>query len=143
MATSKHGSWTILFIGQSIVKRSGEFDIDTARGYQCGGTDFWMQPKFSNLSAIQFTDDNTDNDQVEYRDSSPNGSYDSSVLGDFRQFIDTWDSAHLAVIQANWDAETIPHLEGNGKDLNGKDLPETEEQKITRIGSRPTTYSSH
>ena len=136
MAITKHGSWTVLFGSNTIVKRTGEFDTATARGYICGGTDFWMQSKFSNLSAIQFTDDNNDNDQVEFKDSSPNKPYDASVYGDFKQFIDIWDAKHLFEMQENWDNQTIQHL-------NGVDAPETDEQKIARIGPRPTSYSSY
>ena len=40
---------------------------------------------------------------------------------DMQQFIDKWDAAHLAVLQANWDAD---------------DRDESEK------GPRPTSYSS-
>jgi len=136
---SKHGTWTVVFPDQTIIKRSGEFDVTTAKGYICGGTDFWLQPKFSNLHAIQFTDDNTDNDQVEYKDTSPNGSYDSAVLGDFQQFIDIWDATHLSSLQENWDNDNSqvedPADSGTYRD-------ETAEEKVARLGARPTTYSS-
>jgi hypothetical protein len=125
---SKHGSWTVIFDDNMIIKRTGEFDTATAQGYVCGGTDFWLQAKFSNLHAIQFTDDNTDNDQVEFKDDSQNGSYDATTYGNFSQFIDLWDAAHLAQLQENWDNNNV---EG-----------ETEAEKITRLGARPTTYSS-
>jgi hypothetical protein len=125
---SKHGTWTVIFDDNNIVKRNGEFDTSNAKGYVCGGTDFWNQSKFSNLHAIQFTDDNADNDQVEFKDTSPNGSYDSSVYGDFQQFIDLWDASHLSYLQESWDLDNV---EG-----------ETAEQKITRLGDRPTSYSS-
>jgi len=130
---SKHGTWTVVFPDETIIKRTGEFNINTALGYKCGGTDFWMQSKFSNLHAIQFTDDNLDNDQVEFKDHSPNGTYDSSVYGDFQQFIDLWDAKHLSVLQEDWDNNNVFDAQGN---------QETTEQKITRLGARPTTYTS-
>ena len=129
MAVTKHGTWTVLFGSQTIVKRTGEFDTMTARGYNgVGSTDFWADSKFSGLHAIQFTNDNSDNDQVEFKDNRPNGSYDASVYGDFQQFIDIWDARHLMELQQAWDDNT---LEG-----------ETDEEKITRLGARPTSYSS-
>ena len=136
---SKHGTWTVVFPDQKIIKRTGEFDISTARGYTTGGTDFWLQSKFSNLHAIQFTGIDTDNDQVEYKDISPNGSYNVSILGNFKQFIDLWDAAHLSQLQESWD-------DNNEKveDLAGSAIyrDETKEEKIARLGERPTTYSS-
>lgn len=125
---AKHGTWTVVFDDNLIIKRTGEFGLSTAKGYNAGGTDFWNQAKFSNLNAIQFTDDNTDNDQVEFKDSSPNGSYDSAVYGDFSQFTSLWDSAHLAQLQEDWDNNNV--------------ADETAEEKVTRLGARPTSYSS-
>lgn len=125
---AKHGTWTVIFEDNMVIKKTGEFGVSTAKGYVVGGTDFWLQSKFSNLHAIQFTDDNVDNDQVEFKDNSPNGVYDASVYGDFRQFIDLWDSHHLSVLQENWDNDNV---EG-----------ETSEEKITRLGARPTSYTS-
>ena len=129
MATSKHGTWTVLFGSQTVVKRTGEYDTYTAAGYgSLGATDFWADAKFSGLHAIQFTNDNTDNDQVEFNDGRPNGSYDASIYGDFQQFIDLWDARHLMSLQENWDNNNISS--------------ETEKEKITRLGARPTSYSS-
>jgi hypothetical protein len=132
---SKHGTWTVVFSDQMVIKRTGEFDINTAKGYNCGGTDFWLQPKFSNLHAIQFTDDNIDNDQVEFKDHSPNKIYDTSLYGDFQQFIDLWDAAHLSALQDAWDNNNI--ISGETEETK-----ETEEEKIERLGARPTTYTS-
>lgn len=125
---AKHGTWTVVFDDQMIIKRTGEFNKDTALGYQCGGTDFWNQAKFSEIHAIQFTDDSIDNDQVEYKDTRPNSGYDVNTLGNFQQFIDLWDSKHLSVMQENWDNNNIEN--------------ETPEEKIIRLGARPTIYSS-
>lgn len=132
MSTTKHGSWTVIFPDNVIIKRTGEFTTATAKGYECGGTDFWNQAKFSGLHAIQFTDDGLDNDQVEYTDNRPNSAYDASVLGDFQQFIDHWDSKHLSVLQEDWDNNNI----------NNDGVAETAEEKIARLGARPTSYTS-
>jgi hypothetical protein len=125
---SKHGNWTIVFDDQMIIKRINEFNEENALGYQCGGTDFWNQAKFSNLHAIQFTNDNEDNDQVEYKDTRPNSAYDVNTLGSFQQFIDLWDSKHLSILQENWDNNNIQE--------------ETPEQKVIRLGERPISYTS-
>lgn len=125
---AKHGSWTVVFGDEMVIKRTGEFTTATAKGYQVGGTDFWNQSKFSGLHAIQFTDDGVDNDQVEYTDNRDNAAYDASVLGDFSQFTNLWDSHHLSVLQEEWDDDNVDG--------------ETEAEKITRLGARPTTYSS-
>ena len=101
----KHGNWTVIFPDKRIIKKTDDFNVETGRGYVIDDDTFWNQSKFSNLHAIQFTDDNTDNDQVEYSDTSPNGSYDANVLGNFSQFIEKFDVAHLAQIQAEWDQE--------------------------------------
>lgn len=136
---SKHGTWTVIFEDNLVIKKTGEFDTTSATGYEVGGTDFWSQAKFSNLHAIQYTNDGVDNDQVEYKDNSQNGAYDASVLGDFSQFMDLWDSAHLAQLQNNWDDnnEQVEDPVGSGTYRD-----ETAAEKITRLGARPTTYSS-
>lgn len=136
---SKHGSWTVIFDDQRVIKKTGEFGIQNGVGYNCGGTDFWLQPKFSNLHAIQFTDDNTDNDQVEFKDNSPNGAYDASVYGNFSQFIELWDAAHLSNLQETWDEDNIQIEDPVGSETY---RDETSEEKIARLGARPTTYSS-
>jgi hypothetical protein len=59
---------------------------------------------------------------------TPHSTYADANLGDFNDFINKWDSAHLATLQSNWDNNNV---EG-----------ETSEQKITRLGARPTSYSS-
>jgi hypothetical protein len=88
---------------------------------------FWSQSKFSNIWAIQHGA-SVSTDEVEYRDNTPHSTYADANLGDFNDFINKWDSAHLATLQSNWDNNNV---EG-----------ETSEQKITRIGVRPTSYSS-
>ena len=44
------------------------------------------------------------------------------------QFIDKWDSAHLSKLQSDWDDDNVED--------------ETSEDKIARLGARPTTYTS-
>ena len=61
-------------------------------------------------------------------DATPHSAYNSGVLGNFNDFITRWDSAHLSQLQARWD----------GDNIDG----ETAEQKINRIGARPTSYNS-
>ena len=73
-------------------------------------------------------------DQVEHKDSTPNSSYDSAVLGNFSDFISRWDSAHLAKLQSDWDNDNAVDADGNST--------ETEADKISRLGARPTSYSS-
>jgi DNA topoisomerase-2 len=95
---------------------------------------------------IQFTDDNLDNDQVEYIDSRPNGSYDSNVLGDFSQFITRWDSAYLKVLQETWDySNYVPGPKKYDTDFTTGEMiliKESIEDKTARLGPRPTSYTS-
>jgi hypothetical protein len=137
---SKHGLWTIIIEDKTIIKKTGDFSTSNPGAHKIEGHDsFWNDSKWSNIHAIQFTDDGVDNDQVEYKDNSENGSYDASVLGDFRtNFIDKFDAAHLAQLQADWDNNT----EGNTIDSDGNPVEETEADKITRLGARPTSYTS-
>jgi hypothetical protein len=132
---AKHGTWTVVFEDKMILKKNSDFSVSNPRGYKITGHDsFWNESKWSNIHAIQWTDDNEDNDQVEYKDGTPNGVYDSSVLGDFKsQFAPKFDEAHLAYIQEQWDMDNRSDAEGN---------METEAEKISRIGARPTSYSS-
>lgn len=137
---AKHGLWTVIIEDKMIIKKTGDFSTSNPKAYQIEGQDsFWNDAKWSNIHAIQYTDDGVDNDQVEYKDDSQNGSYDSAVLGDFRtQFIDKFDAAHLAQLQADWDNNT----EGNTIDADGNVVVESEADKIARLGARPTSYTS-
>ncbi len=125
MATNS--TWTVVFEDKRIIKQSG----DGAGTYTITGHDsFWSDSKWSNIWAIQYKADNHDyNDTVEYRDETPHATWTAANLGDFStQFIDKWDEAHLAKLQADWDADNVDG--------------ETESEKITRLGARPTSYSS-
>lgn len=122
----KHGSWTVTFADKRVIKRCDEFDTSSAFGIEINDDTFWSQSKFDGLRAIQFTNDNTDNDQVET--DTGNVSYDASTLGSFQQFVDKFDAAYLAYKQDEWDNDNV---EG-----------ETEAEKITRLGARLTSYTS-
>ena len=124
MATN--ATWTVVFEDKLIIKQSG----DAAGPYKIDNDSFWNDSKWSNIWAIQYVADNEDhNDTVEYRDSTPHATWTDANLGSFQsQFIDKWDAAHLAKLQADWDADNVDD--------------ETESEKITRLGARPTSYSS-
>jgi len=121
MATN--ATWTVVFEDKLVVNQSVG-----ATDYRIDDDSFWNQSHFSNLWAIQYGTASSD-DAVEYRDSTPHSAYDANVHGDFNEFITRWDTAHLAQLQADWDDS-----------ING--LDETAEQKINRIGARPTSFSS-
>ena len=55
--------------------------------------------------------------------------YADANIGDFQtQFIDKWDSAHLTRLQSDWDNNNVDG--------------ESNSEKITRLGAKPTSYSS-
>ena len=118
------GIWTVIFDDKGVVKNNGS---ESGTGYKIDDDDFWNQSKFSNIWAIQYNNSIV-TDQVEYRDETPNSSYADADLGDFQEFITRWDSAHLSSLQSVWDNDNIND--------------ETESEKITRLGARPTSYSS-
>jgi hypothetical protein len=137
MATN--ANWTVIFEDKMIIKQTGS----DQGSYVINDDSFWNDPKWSNVWAIQFKDDDLDyNDSVEYRDETPHASWNSSGLGDFQsQFISRWDSAHLARLQSDWDADVLVIYSDEGHDS----VPigtESEADQITRKGSRPTSYSS-
>lgn len=117
------GNWTIVFEDKKIIKQSG----DSPQEYKIDDNTFWGQSKFSNIWAIHYGNSVTA-DEVEYRDTTPHSSYVDANLGNFQDFIDKWDAVHLSKLQSNWDDDNV---EG-----------ETEAEKITRLGARPTSYSS-
>jgi hypothetical protein len=124
MAT--YAKWTVVFEDKMIIKQTG----DNQGPYVIDDDTFWNNSKWSNIWAIQYKDDDHEyNDTVEYRDETPHATWTAANLGDFStQFIDKWDAAHLAKLQDNWDADNVDG--------------ETESEKITRLGARPTSYSS-
>ena len=120
------GNWTIIFQDKIVIKNIAE-GASTGIGYKIDDDAFWNDSKFSNIWAIQYGTTNT-SDEVEYRDTTPHSSFADANIGDISQFSNKWDAAHLAQLQSNWDNDNV---EG-----------ETEAEKITRLGARPTSYSS-
>jgi len=118
------GNWTVVFDDKVVIKNNGS---EAGTGYKINDDSFWSQSKFSNIWAIQYGTSNT-SDEVEYRDETPHSAYDSSVLGVFSEFTNRWDSAHLTNLQDEWDSDNVDG--------------ETDAEKITRLGARPTSYSS-
>jgi hypothetical protein len=114
------GNWKVVFEDKAIQKGSGT-------QYTINDDTFWNQSKFSNIWAIQYGTSVT-SDEVEYRDATSHSSYADANLGDFQEFINRWDSAHLAQLQSDWDNNNVGG--------------ETEAEKIARLGARPTSYSS-
>jgi hypothetical protein len=130
MATN--ATWTVIFEDKTIIKQSGDA---AGTSYVISDDSFWSDSKFSNIWAIQYGTSNP-SDTVEYRDDTPHSSWEDANLGDFTDFTTRWDSAHLAQLQANWDNDNIGTGEGDNY------VPETEADKIARLGARPTSYSS-
>ena len=122
MATNSN--WTVVFDDKLIIKQKGD---QAGTGYNISDDAFWSQSKFSNIWAIQYGA-SVATDEVEYRDETPHSTYADANLDNFNDFINKWDSAHLSMLQSNWDNNNV---EG-----------ETSEQKITRLGARPISYSS-
>ena len=120
------GNWTIVFEDKMIIKNHEE-GASEGIGYIVSDDSFWNQSKFSNIWAIQYGASNT-SDEVEHRDTTPHCSYAEADVGDISQFSSRWDAAHLSKLQSNWDNDNV---EG-----------ETDAEKITRLGARPTSYSS-
>ena len=124
MATN--ANWTIVFDDKMIIKNHAE-GASEGIGYPISDDSFWSDSKFSNIWAIQHGNSIT-SDEVEYRDETPHSSFVDANIGDISQFSSRWDSVHLAKLQSNWDDNNVPG--------------ETDAEKITRLGARPTSYSS-
>tara|TARA_R100001509_G_scaffold152924_1_gene113517 strand:- start:431 stop:883 length:453 start_codon:yes stop_codon:yes gene_type:complete len=148
---AKHGLWTVIIEDKTIVKKCEDFSPKNPMGHTIEGHDsFWNDSKWSNIHAIQFTDDGVDNDQVEYEDDTPNGAYDANALGDFRsQFITKFDEAHLLHLQQVWDEDqvrSVEYLDYTKEDgtviSRPNEVDEPMEDQIARKGPRPTSYSS-
>ena len=124
MATNSN--WTVVFEDKTVLKNYAE-GANQGIGYVITDDAFWNQSKFSNIWAIQYGTSNS-TDEVEHRDETPHCSYADADLGDISQFSSRWDAVHLSKLQSNWDSDNV---EG-----------ETDAEKITRLGARPTSYSS-
>jgi len=126
MATN--ATWTVVMDDKLIIKAGFDNgDGTTGRGYTINEDSFWNQSKFLNIWAIQYATP-VASYQIEYKDTTPNSSYADADLGDFQDFISRWDSAHLTQLQSIWDNDNVDG--------------ETSEEKIARLGARPTSYSS-
>ena len=128
------GNWTVIFEDKMIIKNHAE-GASEGIGYQINDDAFWNQSKFSNIWAIQYGNSVT-SDEVEYRDETPHSSYADANLGNFQDFIDKWDSFHLSKLQSDWDNNIVWDENTQAAAI------ETEQEKIARIGPRPTSYSS-
>jgi hypothetical protein len=124
MATK--ANWTVVFDDKKVIKNHAE-GASEGIGYIINDDSFWSDSKFSNIWAIQHGVSVTSN-EVEYRDETPHSSFADANIGDINQFSSKWDSAHLAQLQSNWDNNNV--------------VGETDAEKITRLGARPTSYSS-
>ena len=136
MATNS--DWTVIFDYKIIIKQSG----DGAGVYKIDDDAFWNDSKWSNIWAIQYKVDNHEyNDTVEYRDETPHATWTAANLGDFStQFISKWDAAHLAKLQNDWDNDNNHIYDDSAPPVIIQE--ETNAEKITRLGPRPTSYSS-
>ena len=137
MAT--HSTWTVIFEDKTIVNQTFKNEDGHSLPYKLDDSSydsFWNDPKWSTIWAIQYKDDDLDyNDTVEFRDNSSHKSWIEADLGDFKtQFVSKWDSIHLSNLQFGWDNNNKIDADGNST--------ETEAEKITRAGARPTSYSS-
>jgi hypothetical protein len=119
-------NWTVVFDDKKIIKNYAE-GADEGIGYIISDDSFWSDSKFSNIWAIQYGT-SVSTDEVEYRDATSNSSYADANLGNISQFSNKWDAAHLVQLQSDWDNDNVDD--------------ETDAEKITRLGARPTSYSS-
>jgi hypothetical protein len=124
MATNSQ--WTVVFDDKMVIKNFAE-GASEGVGYIIDDNDFWNLAKWSNIWAIQYGTPNP-SDTVEYKDETPHSTWEDANLGDFSDFTSRWDSAHLTKLQADWDDNNVDE--------------ETESDKISRLGARPTSYSS-
>jgi len=134
MATN--GNWTIVFDDKIIIKNYAE-GANEGIGYVIDDDSFWSDSKFSNIWAIQYGNSIV-SDEVEYRDQTSHSSYAEANLGDISQFSNRWDSAHLAKLQSDWDNDNGDTIDADGNVTH----TETESEKISRLGARPSSYSS-
>jgi hypothetical protein len=125
MATN--AQWTVVIEDKVVINHSVINSNGYGTSYVISDNDFWGLAKWNNIWAIQYGTSNP-SDTVEYKDETPHSTWEDANLGDFQDFITRWDSAHLSQLQYDWDNNNV---EG-----------ESESDKIARLGSRPTSYSS-
>ena len=133
MATNSQ--WTVVFEDKLIIKQSGDA---AGTSYVINDDAFWSNTAFQNIWAIQYNTSNS-SDEVEYRDETPHSTFADANIGDISQFSNKWDAAHLTQLQYIWDNNN-----GKVEDPAGSNTfrDETSAEKITRLGARPTSYSS-
>lgn len=107
--------------------------------YPVGDDSFWSHPQFNDIHAIQWDPSLENNeDCVEYNAYTfgRNRTWNECNFSDsFRNlFIEKWDAAHLAQLQADWDGDNVINDDGSAA--------ESAEEKIARLGARPTSYTS-
>lgn len=135
------GNWTIVFEDKTVIKNYAE-GADEGIGYVINDDSFWSDTKFSNIWAIQYGT-SVSTDEVEYRDNTPHSSYSDANIGDISQFINKWDLAHLTKLQSDWDNNNLyEDVDPSNVTAPPVQIPETEAEKIARLGERPTSYSS-
>tara|TARA_R110000823_G_scaffold19417_2_gene59826 strand:- start:1755 stop:2102 length:348 start_codon:yes stop_codon:yes gene_type:complete len=100
MATN--ANWTVIMDDKRIVKQTGDA---AGTAYIISDDSFWSQSKYANIWAIQHGTSIT-SDEVEYRDETPHSSFADANIGDIQDFIDKWDSTHLATLQSKWDSNS-------------------------------------
>ena len=133
MATNP--TWVAVFDDKRVINQSVRNAVTGhPTSYTIDDDAFWNQSHFSNLWAIQFGNGKVE-DQVEHRDETPHTAFDAVTHGDFNEFITRWDAAHLAQLQEDWD-------EDNHFTDTDPPVLETAEQKINRLGARPTSFTS-
>ena len=125
-------NWTVVFEDKCIIKNYAE-GANKGVGYIIDDDSFWSDSKFSNIWAIQHGSSNI-SDEIEYRDGTAHSSFADANIGDITQFSSRWDLAHLSKLQSDWDGNNAIDSDGNST--------ETEAEKISRLGARPTSYSS-
>lgn len=133
MATN--ADWTVVFDDKKIIKQSGDA---AGTAYEISDDSFWNDSKFANIWAIQYGTSVT-SDEVEYRDDTAHTSFADADIGDISQFSSRWDSAHLAQLQSDWDNDNVQVEDPAGSETF---RAETSDEKIARLGARPTSYSS-
>ena len=125
----KKGKWTIVVDDQLIIKQYDE-GVKKGIGYIVEDEDFWTSNLSSNIRAIQYTGNVEDREQVEYND----GTLHTSFNGNIQIFANKWDEKHLENLQSIWDSNNFYNQETK--------IKETLQEKINRIGPKPTIYQS-
>ena len=108
------GNWTIVFDDKMIIKNHAE-GASEGIGYIVSDDSFWNQGVNFQIFGLFNMALPICSDEVEYRDSNTSLiiCYDANI-GDISQFSNRWDVAHLAKLQADWDADVITTYNDDG-----------------------------